>query len=206
MRLAGALLSGSLIALLAACGGSASNTVATGPDSGSPAAGASSPAASSVPGITFSASPAISPRASVPGCATAALKVTLGTSNGAAGSVYLPIDFTNTGIAVCTLYGYPGVSLTGGSPLAQIGAAAGRNPQAAATVVTLAPGGGVAHATLQVTVAGNYPAGTCQPTAATTLVIYPPGQTAAASVPYATTGCKSTSVTILHVEVVQPGA
>jgi len=206
MRLAGALLSGSLVALLAACGSSASSTGATGSDSGSATAGASSPPASSVPATSPSATGGgISPHASVAGCATANLRVTLGTSNGAAGSVYLPIDFTNTGTADCTLYGYPGVSLTGGSPAGQIGAAADRNPQTAATVVTLAPGA-VAHATLQVTVAGNYPAGTCQPTAATTLVIYPPGQTAAASVPYSTTGCKSTSITILHVEVVQPGA
>jgi hypothetical protein len=55
-------------------------------------------------------------------------------------------------------------------------------------------------------VAGNYPAATCNPAPASSLLVYPPNQTVAASVSYSTTGCSSTSVTLLHVSVVQPGA
>ena len=207
MRLAGALLSGAIVVLLAACGSSSSSAGASGSGSGS--AGSSSPAAASAqPTATApSTGGGLSPRAApsaVP-CATSGLKVTLGPPNGAAGSIYLAIDFTNTTGASCSLYGYPGVSLAGGSPSAQVGAAAARNAAIAPALVTL-PAGGVAHATVQVTQAGNYPAATCDPAPATTLVIYPPGQTASVSVPYTATGCKSTTITILHVEVVQPGS
>jgi hypothetical protein len=143
--------------------------------------------------------------AGVPPCSTADLSVKLGPSEGAAGSTYQSIDFTNTGSGSCTLYGYPGVSLAGGSPSAQIGAAAARNAAAQPALITLAPGD-VANAQLQVTVAGNYPASTCDPVSASTLVIYPPNQTASVSVPYSTTGCSSSQVTILHVGVVQSGS
>ena len=43
-------------------------------------------------------------------CATSALKVSLGPANGAAGTVFYPINFVNTGKLGCTLRGYPGVS------------------------------------------------------------------------------------------------
>ncbi len=89
-------------------------------------------------------------------CATNDLSVKVGTSEGAAGSIYQVIDFTNGGSAPCTLYGYPGVSLAAGSPAAQVGAAATRSTTAAATVVTLAPGA-TANALLRVTQALNYP-------------------------------------------------
>lgn len=206
MRLAGVLLSGAVVVLLAACGSSSSGAGASGSGSPAPAASSSSPAAASVRPSTAT-SGGLSPRAapSVPPCATSGLKVTLGPPNGAAGSVYRAIDFTNTTGATCSLYGYPGVSLAGGSPPAQIGAAAARTAAAAPALVTL-PAGGVAHATVQLTQAGNYPAATCDPAPATTMVIYPPGQTVAASVPYPATGCKSTAITILHIEVVQPGS
>jgi hypothetical protein len=140
-----------------------------------------------------------------PPCPTSNLQVRLGASSGAAGSSYLPIVFTNTGAAACTLYGYPGVSLAAGNPPAQIGAAAARNANQAPKLVTLAPGG-AANATLQVTVAGNYPAATCSPTPASTLVVYPPNQTASVAVPFSTTGCAAQGVSILHVSVVQAGS
>ena len=181
-----------------ASGSGSSQSSASGSATSAPAAGASS----SGPGASQGASPHV---AGPPPCPTSGLQVRLGASNGAAGSTYLPIVFTNTGTTACTLYGYPGVSLAGGSPAAQIGAAAVRNPSPAPKTVTLAPGG-EANAVLQVTVAGNYPAATCNPTAATTLVVYPPNQTASVSVPYSTTGCAAQGVSILHVSVVQAGA
>lgn len=183
----------------AAPSGSPSGSAPSGPANGS--APASSPAPSA-PGSGTAASPR---SGAGPACPTSSLKVTLGPSSGAAGSTYLPIEFTNTGTANCTLFGYPGVSLAGGSPPAQIGAAASRNPVAAMALVRLAPGA-VASATLQVTVAGNYPEATCHPTKASTLVIYPPNQKASVSVPFSTTGCSATGITILHVSVVRAGA
>jgi hypothetical protein len=143
--------------------------------------------------------------AGVPACPTSQLTVSLGASQGTAGSIYQTIDFTNSGSSDCTLYGYPGVSLQGGgSPATQIGAAAARSTVTPASVVTLTPGG-VANAQVQVTVAGNYPASTCDPEPATSLLVYPPDQTVPASVSYTTTGCASSSVILLHVSPVQPG-
>lgn len=178
-------------------GQTGSGQTGSGPASSAPAAGASTQ-----PGTSQGASPHVG---GPPPCPTSNLQVRLGTSSGAAGSSYLPIVFTNTGNAACTLYGYPGVSLAAGNPPAQIGTAAARNANEAPKLVTLAPGG-TANATLQVTVAGNYPAGTCSPAPASTLVVYPPNQTASASVPFSTTGCAAQGVNILHVSVVQAGS
>jgi Protein of unknown function (DUF4232) len=207
-RIAGVAVLGTVALLATACGSSSSSAVAGSGSSGSPSAPAASATASGSPAPPSApaTSPAVSAHAAgVPACSTSQLTVSLGASQGTAGSVIETIDFTNNGSADCTLYGYPGVSLQGGSPAAQIGAAAARSTTTPASLVTLAPGA-VANAQLQVTVAGNYPSSTCDPTPASSLLVYPPGQTAAASVSYSTTGCSATGVPLLHVSVVQAGA
>jgi Protein of unknown function (DUF4232) len=198
------------VALLATACASSSSTVAGSGSSGSPSAPGSATASGSPAAPSSAAAPPTSPAASahvagVPPCPTSQLTVSLGASQGTAGSVIETIDFTNNGSSNCTLYGYPGVSLQGGSPVAQIGAAAARTTTAPASLVTLTPGS-VANAQLQVTVAGNYPSSTCDPAPASSLLVYPPGQTVAASVAYTTTGCSATSVALLHVSAVQAGA
>lgn len=205
VHIAQAALLGSLALLVSACASSSSSGPASSP--GSPTApSTSSTQQASVPPAPSSPQQSATPRAAGPApCATANLQVKLGAGQGAAGSRIVPIDFTNSGSLGCTLYGYPGVSLAGGNPPAQIGAAAVRDPVSPAKQLTLAPGG-TANAMLRVTVAGNYPAATCGPTPATTLVVYPPNQTASVSVPYSATGCSSNKVTILHVTVVQAGS
>jgi hypothetical protein len=137
-------------------------------------------------------------------CPTRVLKVTTGAAQGAAGSVYQAIDFTNTSSTPCTLYGYPGVSLAGGSPATQIGAAATRSRTASARVVTLA-GGATANALLQIAEAGNYPTSTCGPVASSYLKIYPPNQTTPVYLSYKGTGCSKSSVKLLTIGAVQPG-
>jgi Domain of unknown function (DUF4232) len=125
-------------------------------------------------------------------------------TEGAAGSVYQNIDFTNTGSTSCTLYGYPGVSLGTGMPFSQVGAAATRSTTAAPTVVTVAPGQ-TANALLRVAQALNYPQATCSPTATTYLRIYPPNQTTAIYLAFKTTGCTKNSVNLLTIGVMQAG-
>jgi hypothetical protein len=125
-------------------------------------------------------------------------------AQGAAGSVYQNIDFTNTGSTACTLYGYPGVSLGTGMPFAQVGKAATRSTTAAPSVVSLGPGQ-TANALLRVVQALNYPQATCSPTATTYLQIYPPNQTAALYLTFKSTGCTSSSVNLLTIGVVQAG-
>jgi hypothetical protein len=71
--------------------------------------------------------------------------------------------------------------------------------------VTLAAGG-KANFVLGVAEAGNYSSGTCQPKNSSYLKIYPPNQTQSLSIPFKTTGCASSSVILLSVTVVSPGA
>ena len=116
---------------------------------------------------------------SAPGrCTTGNLSVHLGAAGGAAGSTYEPLVFTNKGSASCTLDGYPGVSFVAPSSGKKVGAAASRNPQHPAALVTLAPGA-TASALLQIANEANYPASTCQPTDVSGLRVYPPGATTA---------------------------
>ncbi|HXO25603.1 MAG TPA: DUF4232 domain-containing protein [Streptosporangiaceae bacterium] len=141
-------------------------------------------------------------------CQSAALKVTVDTSQagGAAGSRYYPVNFTNTSGAPCGLYGYPGLSLVtaDGSAGRQIGAAAQRDPGFGKVSVRL-PAKGVAHAWLQIAEAGNYPASACRPTAAHWLRVFPPGDTAARYVSVSFSACASASTPLLTIMPVRSG-
>jgi hypothetical protein len=138
------------------------------------------------------------------GCATRDLSVKAGVGQGAAGSLYQVLDFTNISNVACTLFGYPGVALAGGTPVTQVGAAASRSSAAAATLVTLQPGQ-TANALLRITQAVNYPASKCSPQPTTFVQIYPPNQTTPTYLAYTATGCASTSVNLLSIGVMQPG-
>jgi hypothetical protein len=145
-------------------------------------------------------------------CPAKALKVTIGRGNGAAGSVYYPLDFTNTGSVTCTMYGYPGVAFVtraGGSPAGGtlLGAPAVRNSTLAGKLVTLSPGT-TAHASLQVQVAQNYPVATCKPVTAHWLQVYPPGSFTARYLRFTAVTCtgKIPSRSTLGIYVVLPGA
>src|SRR6185369_14311126 len=140
-----------------------------------------------------------SPGPSRPGaCPTSALHLSIGTGNGAAGSIYYPLVFTNTSGEACTLFGFPGVSFVTGIGGSQIGHAATRNSDAPRQSVTLAPGG-VAHATLQVVQALNFPPAKCQLTTAHWLKIYPPNQTEPVFLNFTSKTCAATAkdVTVL---------
>ncbi|MER6139980.1 DUF4232 domain-containing protein [Streptomyces sparsogenes] len=72
-------------------------------------------------------------------CSKDQLKLSIGRADIGAGNVYVPLAFTNTGDASCTLTGFPGVSLLDG-PGTAIGEPAKRRGPAGSTVV-LKPGG-----------------------------------------------------------------
>ena len=193
-------------ALAAGCSSSSSSasSLTLAPSS----AVASSPsAAAQASAASAAASAAQSPTAAAGGaaaCATRYLKATVGIAQGAAGSVYQVIDFTNISGSPCTLFGYPGLALAGGTPVTQIGAAAARSKGSSAKLVTLAAGK-TANALLQITQAENYSASRCVPKASTYLQIYPPNQTTPIYLAYKSTGCSSSKVNLLTVGVVQPG-
>jgi hypothetical protein len=141
-------------------------------------------------------------------CRSAALKVTVdtGQAGGAAGSVYYPVNFTNTSGAPCGLYGYPGMSFVtaDGNAGRQIGAAARPDPAFGDLSVRL-PAYGVAHAWLQIAQAGNYPASACQPMTAHWLRVLPPGDTAATYVGVSLGACAAASTPLLTVTPVRSG-
>jgi hypothetical protein len=139
-----------------------------------------------------------------PACPTRSLGLKLGSGQGAAGSTFQVIDFTNISNATCTLYGYPGVSLAGGKPVTQIGLAAAESHATARKLVTLSPGA-VASAVLQIAHAVNFPAARCGLVTADYLQIYPPNQTTPGYLRYRSQTCAK-KVRILTISVVQPGS
>jgi Protein of unknown function (DUF4232) len=141
---------------------------------------------------------------SAPSCLTSNLRISLGDGGAAAGTDFTVLDFTNSGTAPCTLYGFPGVSLLNSSG-GQIGAAATRNPAKASTKITLAPGA-EASAALGVANAQNYPKAACEPTSAVKLKVFPPNQAQAVEVSFATTGCGVSSTRQLNITAVTAGA
>jgi hypothetical protein len=185
-------------ALAAACGGSAPS--ATPAKTVTVTASPQAPASTS-PG-TATGTPA-APGGPAP-CPTRSLGLKPGLSQGAAGSVYQVLDFTNLSNVACTLYGYPGVSLAGGHPVTQVGLAASEDPTTPRKLVTLAPGQ-VANALLRIVDALNFPGSKCGPVKTQWIQVYPPNQTTPIFLGYKTTAC-SKPVRILSVSVVQPGS
>ena len=192
-----------IAALAAACGSSSPSAApATTAATATPAPSASTSPASTAASPTPAATPAAA--AGPAACPTRSLGAKIGISQGTAGSVYTVIDFTNIGNVTCTLYGYPGVSLAGGTPVKQIGLAAAESKITPRTLVTLAPGA-VANALLQIVDAGNFPAAKCGMVTARYLQIFPPNQTTPIYLSFTSPTC-SKPVQTLNVSVMVAGA
>jgi hypothetical protein len=181
MAAGAALIAGSL---------SSSTPDASAGSGGGTSGGAGTQASSSASGAT-------------PRCRTSGLEVWLGVGPGgaAAGSTYLPVEFTNTGSASCTLDGYPGVSARATQ---QLGSPASRNTQVASRTVTLAPGA-TAHSVLQMVDVANFPPATCGQTTASTLRVFPPGSFTSEDVAYRIPACSKPGPVYLLVTAVAPG-
>lgn len=203
--LAAASSMAALVTLVAGCGSPSSPaaprstvTVTVTPSGGS--------GSSSGSGGTGSSSPS-APPAGPAECATSDLKVAVGQSNGAAGTIFYNLDFTNNSASACFLRGYPGVSLVsaGSSAGSQLGADAKRNSVTPSTQITLNPGE-AAHAVLGIAEAGNFPASKCHIVSAHWLKVFPPDQTVAAYAPLTTQTCSSTSVATMQISAISSGA
>jgi len=136
-------------------------------------------------------------------CATSGLAVWIGIGQGgaAAGSTFHPLELTNISNHRCRLFGFPGVSAVAGR---QLGSPAERNRAHPTYAVTLLPGA-TAHTILQIVDVGNFPAARCKPAEATGLRVYPPGQFAAAEIPFSFRACSAKGPIFLSVEPIQPG-
>jgi len=151
-----------------------------------------------------SASPAAPPTCTAGnlGGGNLAIWVDADRGNGAAGTIFYPLSFTNVSGKTCTLHGYPGVSAVNSSGK-QLGPAAGRDSAVAPKTVTLAPGA-TAHAVLAYSdvVTGNCPP--AKKATAFELKVYPPGGTIAGHAFWPLLAC-TTSQPFMHVGVVQTG-
>ena len=202
----------SILMILAGCasvanGGTASGgTTVTGGSGGTtaPAGSTTAPPAQTTTASGGGGSTTAAAAGGPGSCATRDLSAKVGQSQGTAGSTYVNIVFTNISGKTCTVYGYPGVSLAGGTPVTQIGLSATESTAAPRQLVTLTAGA-VGNALLQIVDAGNFPSATCAPVNATYLQIYPPNQTTPIYLQFSSQTC-SKPVQTLTVGVIQPGS
>ena len=197
-----ALAAGVLTCAVALAGCASSGSSQPGTSGSTPAASPSAPAPASSSDTPAGAAPSSS--AAGTACATSALQIKLGASDGYAGGVYQTIDFTNTSGSTCTLFGYPGVSLVTGPPYKQLGVPAKRTTTPPAKVVVLAPGA-TANAVVQIVDALNFPSPSCEPAKAAALKVYPPNQFTAVYLPDTSYGCGN-PVQTMYIAPVRPGA
>jgi hypothetical protein len=162
---------------------------------------------SAVLATSASAAPVASAPSATPigQCASGALAAWVGPErgDGAAGSIFYPLDFTNISSRTCTLQGFPGVSATtlGGK---QLGNAASRDNGVPNKVVVLAPHA-TAHATLRYVDVQIDPSAACKQTPASLLKIFPPDQRTATSAFFSLPVCSVRGRTYLTIRRIQPG-
>jgi hypothetical protein len=127
-------------------------------------------------------------------CTASQLGVRLGEHNGAAGTEYVAIVFTNRGSTSCSLRGYPGLSSVG-SQGRQIGSPATRERGGRPIATVVLRPGGVASAAYGQADALNFPRSVCHPVTALGLRVYPPNLTLARYLPMKHLACSSTKLT-----------
>jgi len=149
----------------------------------------------------------IAAASSIPKCTAGDLGVWLAIdqSDGAAGTIYTPLEFTNLSHHTCRLHGFPGVSAIN-SDGQQIGVPAGWDHAVKATTVRLAPGG-TAHAILEYhdVIIASCPKADRR--TAFELRVIPPDQYRSDHVLWPMQACASRSATLgfLDVRVIAPG-
>lgn len=137
---------------------------------------------------------------SVPKCTASDLGVWVAVAqgNGAAGTSYYPLEFTNLSGHTCYLFGYPGVSALDGNGH-QLGSPANWGSLTGARIVNLAPGA-TAHTLLAYHDAAVTTEPGCDPVnSATLLKVYPPGRHSATYAAYDFQSCSRKGVRYLSI-------
>ncbi len=145
-----------------------------------PATTTTTTAAAPAPSTT---SPATGPAV----CTVDDLTVSLGASEGTAGTMYRALVFTNSGGRTCVIRGFPGVSFVAGDDGHQVGEPAVRSGTKG-PAVTLKPGM-TATAPVGFRNITAFDPAVCRPTDVRGLRVYPPHERKAEFVPFATQGC-----------------
>jgi hypothetical protein len=145
--------------------------------------------------------------ASISRCSASDLGVWLAVDqgNGAAGTIYYPLEFTNLSQHTCYLYGYPGVSALSRNGK-QLGSPASWGSLRGARIVNLAPGA-TAHTLLAYhdVVVSTEPG--CDPVnSAALLRVYPPGQRSSTLAAFSFEACSHAGPIWMNiVEPIRPG-
>ena len=164
---------------------------------------------SAAPSTGPAAAPASTPAAPAPAappppapCLTRYLAANVGDSQGAAGSTYVELVFTNLDNVSCTLYGYPGVAMDVGVPVTPVGLPSNEDPATPRELVTLPPHG-KATALLRIMSTGDYTPAACKPVNTQWLQVIPPNQYVPIYIGYNSQTCAN-AVQMLTVATVQP--
>ncbi|HEY8999645.1 MAG TPA: DUF4232 domain-containing protein [Candidatus Saccharimonadales bacterium] len=122
-----------------------------------------------------------------PVCATGNLHLSVGTTEGTAGTSYTHVVVVNQGNFACTITGYPAVFLTdaGNNP---IGSGAGLNTLSAVQTVTLAPGK-AAHVVVGFPDHNNFSTPNACGSASANIELYPAGATSSLAAPLVQYNC-----------------
>jgi hypothetical protein len=170
------------------------------------AAGLIAATATSSSGAVLASDTARTTATAVPACTASDLGawVAVSQSDGAAGSIYYPLQFTNLSRHACTMRGFPGVSAVDRNGH-QLGSPAGWDHTRPVRTVVLAPGA-TAHAILRygdVTVAT---APRCHPVSSMfELRVYPPGQRQATYAAFSMEACSHPGPVYLDVTPLKAG-
>jgi hypothetical protein len=142
----------------------------------------------------------------VPACTAGALGawVAVDQGNGAAGSIFYPLEFTNLSGHACALRGFPGVSAIDRNGK-QLGSPATWDHVVQVRTVVLQPGA-TAHTVLRYSDAAVSTSPGCDPVFTTfELRIYPPNQRSATHAAFGLEACSHAGPTYLSVEPILPG-
>jgi hypothetical protein len=145
-------------------------------------------------------------RATVPACTAGDLGawVAIDQGNGAAGSIYYPLQFTNLSRHAGARRGFPGVSAIDRNGH-QLGSPASWDHVIPVRTVVLAPGA-TAHTVLRYSDATVTTAPGCHPVFSTfELRVYPPGQYSATHAAFGLEACSHAGPIYLSVEPILPG-
>ncbi len=128
-------------------------------------------------------------------CTNANLHATFHHTDSGAGHRFGRLVLTNVSNHACHTGGYGGLSYVGHGNGTQIGAAATRDAGTVRTIV-LSPGQRVVSEVSE-TVAGNFSASTCHPTAVDGFRVYVPNATKSQFIAHRTTGCANAAVHLI---------
>ena len=170
------------------------------------AAGLIAATATGSSGSVLAADTARTTAAAVPACTADNLGVWVAVSqlDGAAGSAFYPLQFTNLGRHACAMRGFAGVSAVDRNGH-QLGSPAGWDHTRPVRTVVLAPGA-PAHATLRYSDVTVATAPGCHPVSSMVeLRVYPPGQRQATYAALSMEACSHTGPVYLDVTPIQAG-